>query len=219
MPKIFSTFFSTQKINLLPKNIQNIYYKLINPIVNFLIKNSIHPNSLTTFGLIFSIISAVLLAKGYFSWAGLSIIIAGTCDVMDGMVARATGRGSKFGALFDSSIDRYSEVFMFFGACFFFVKNDMYITSIAVFICISGSLMVSYIRAKSESLGLQCKVGIMQRAERIVYLALGALLGNITFVEPSYPVSLIIVIWFIAIFSNFTAIQRLYHVWKETFNI
>jgi CDP-diacylglycerol--glycerol-3-phosphate 3-phosphatidyltransferase len=138
---------------------------------------------------------------------------------MDGMVARATGRGSKFGALYDSSIDRYSEVFMFFGACFFFVKNDMYITSIAVFICISGSLMVSYIRAKSESLGLQCKVGIMQRAERIVYLALGALLGNITFVEPSYPVSLIIVIWFIAIFSNFTAIQRLYHVWKETFNI
>ena len=220
MSKISESIFKERKINLLPNCIQDVYYKLINPLVSFLIKRGIHPNSLTTFGLLLSILSAVLLAKGkgYFFWAGLSIMVAGTCDVIDGKVARATGLGSKFGALYDSAIDRYSEVIMFLGVFFYFVANGMYTNSIAVFIAISGSLMVSYIRARAEALGVQCRVGIMQRAERIVFLAVGALFGDITFVSPSYPISLIVVIWFIAIGANFTAVQRLYYVWKETYS-
>lgn len=218
MKKILSQIFKEQKVNLLPEPVQSCYLKIINPVVNFLIKVGVHPNWLTTFGLIFSFVSAIILAKGYFFWGGIFIIIAGTCDLMDGKVARATGRGSTFGAIYDSSLDRYSEVMMFFGACFYFVKNDMYITSIVVFVAVSGSLLVSYIRARSEGLGLQCRVGLMQRTERIVFLAVGALFGDITFVFPSYPISLIIAIWIIAFFANFTAIQRLYHVWKETQN-
>ncbi len=218
MTKIFNSIFKDRKINLLPDFIQDYYYKLLNPLVGFLIKRGVHPNLLTTFGLIFSILSAILLAKGYFFWGGLTIMVAGTCDLVDGKVARATGLGSKFGALYDSAIDRYSEVVMFFGVCFYFIVNEMYITSIAVFIAVNGSLMVSYIRAKSESLGLQCKVGLMQRQERIVFLAFGALFGNITFVS-TYPLSLMFVVWIIAVSANYTAVQRLYYVWKETFNL
>ena len=218
MTRTINSIFKDRKINLLPNFIQDYYYRLLNPIVGFLIRRGIHPNLLTTFGLVFSILSAILLAKGYFFLGGLTIIVAGTCDLMDGKVARATGLGSKFGALYDSAIDRYSEVIMFFGVCFYFIVNEMYITSIAVFIAVTGSLMVSYIRAKSESLGLQCKVGLMQRQERIVFLASGALFGNITFVS-TYPLSLMFAIWIIAISANYTAVQRLYYVWKETLNL
>lgn len=218
MKRIINYLFKEQNVNLLPNAFQNGYIKFINPLVELLIRLGVHPNWLTTFGLIFSFVSAVALAKGYFFWGGIFIVIAGTCDLMDGRVARATGQGSIFGALYDSSLDRYSEVIMFFGACFYFVKNDMYITSIVVFVAVSGSLLVSYIRARSEGLGLQCRVGIMQRPERIVFFTLGALLGDITFVSPSYPVSLIISIWIIALLANFTAVQRLYHAWKETYN-
>lgn len=218
MKRFFNLLFKEQNVNLIPNAVQSGYIKFVNPLVELLIRMGVHPNWLTTFGLIFSFISAVILAKGYFFWGGIFIVIAGTCDLMDGRVARATGQGSIFGALYDSSLDRYSEVIMFFGACFYFVKNDMYITSIAVFIAVSGSLLVSYIRARSEGLGLQCKVGIMQRPERIVFLIFGALFGDITFVSPSYPVSLIIAIWIIALLANFTAVQRLYHVWKDTYN-
>ncbi|MFC1562464.1 CDP-alcohol phosphatidyltransferase family protein [candidate division KSB1 bacterium] len=205
------------KTKVLPSFIQDFYYSLINPLVSFLIKRGVHPNFLTTLGLLLSIITAVLVAEGYFFMAGLMIIAAGSCDMVDGKVARASGLGSKFGALYDSAIDRYSETILFFGVCFYFVQNKMYITSIGGFIAISGSLMVSYIRARAEALDLKCKVGLMQRPERLIFLSIGCLLGDLTFSEPYYPISLIIAIWAIAISSNFTAIHRLYYIWKITF--
>ncbi len=205
------------KTKVLPNFIQDFYYKMVNPLVDFLINQEIHPNFLTTLGLLFSIVIAILLTQGLFFWSGVMIILAGTCDMVDGKVARKSGLGTKFGALYDSVIDRYSETIIFFGVCFYFVQNKMYITSIAGFIAISGSLMVSYVRARSEGLGLKCKVGLMQRPERLIFLSIGCLLGDITFVEPYYPVSLIIAIWAIAVSANFTAIQRLYHAWKETY--
>jgi CDP-diacylglycerol--glycerol-3-phosphate 3-phosphatidyltransferase len=102
-------------------------------------------------------------------------------------------------------LDRYSEVFMFLGVAIHFVKMDYATTSIMVFLGLGGSMMVSYVRARAEGLGYACKVGIMQRPERIVYIGVGALV---------HEYLLLIVVWMIAILANFTAIQRMYHVWN-----
>ena len=125
-------------------------------------------------------------------------------DIIDGKVARKTGLSSKFGALLDSSLDRYSEVFMFLGTAIFFVESDHPLTSIMIFLALGGSMMVSYVRARAEGLGYDCKVGIMQRPERIVYVGFASLI---------HPFALEVVIWMIAILANFTAFQRMYHVW------
>jgi phosphatidylglycerophosphate synthase len=154
-------------------------------------------------GLIISLISAFFYAKHNIRLGGLFILLSGICDIIDGKVARKTGQSSKFGALFDSSLDRYAELFMFLGTAIYFVQQDHPITSIMVFLALGGSMMVSYVRARSEGLGFDCKVGIMQRPERIVYIGVSSLI---------HPYLLELVIWMIAILSNFTAIQRMYHV-------
>ncbi|MDL1874577.1 DNA-directed RNA polymerase subunit beta' [Cytophagia bacterium CHB2] len=123
-----------------------------------------------------------------------------------GRVARATNRVTKFGALYDSTLDRYSEVFVFFGLAYFFVNidPDALWRPVAVAVALGGSMMVSYIRARAEGLNLDCKVGLMQRPERVVSLGVGALISQEV---------LTWVIIAIAILANFTAIQRLHHVW------
>ncbi|MFQ5583864.1 MAG: CDP-alcohol phosphatidyltransferase family protein, partial [Calditrichia bacterium] len=133
------------------------------------------------------------------------ILLGGLCDIIDGKVARKTGLSSKFGALLDSSLDRYSEVFMFLGVAIHYVKLDYNTTSTMVFLGLGGSMMVSYVRARAEGLGFSCKVGLMQRPERIVLIGLGGLLHNYI---------LLFVVWVVAILANFTAIQRMYHVWN-----
>jgi phosphatidylglycerophosphate synthase len=136
---------------------------------------------------------------------GFFILLGGLCDIIDGKIARKTGLTSKFGALFDSSLDRYSEVFMFLGTAIYFVQIDHPITSIMVVLALGGSTMVSYVRSRAEGLGFECRVGIMQRQERIVYVGFSSLI---------HPYLLEVIIWMIAILANFTAIQRMYHVWS-----
>ncbi|RKY87422.1 CDP-alcohol phosphatidyltransferase family protein [candidate division KSB1 bacterium] len=200
------------KIKFIPESIARLYLKSIELPVRFFTKLEIHPNFFTFLGLLLAIISAVCLCLGKFLLAGFLILIGGTFDVIDGKVARATGRGSKFGALFDSTLDRYSEVFLFFGLGFFFVRNGMYVSSLITFVALGGSMMVSYVRARSEGLGFQCKIGIMQRQERIVYLGFGSMFSGISFLK-YFPI--IAVIWLIAFFANLTSIQRIYFVWQQ----
>lgn len=192
------------KINVLPDSIKNWYLNLIKPVVDFFIGLELNPNFFTTIGFLLTVGSAVLFATGHYRIAGAIVLLAGTFDIIDGKVARATNRVTKFGALYDSTLDRYSEVIMFFGLAFYFVKEQWFLTSVAVSIALGGSIMVSYVRARAEGLGFQCKVGIMQRPERIVYIGIGALIHIYT---------LIFAIMLIAVFSNVTAIQRLYHIW------
>jgi CDP-diacylglycerol--glycerol-3-phosphate 3-phosphatidyltransferase len=194
------------KINILPDSIKNWYLRLITPIVNFLIGLELNPNFLTTVGFVVTIVAGFCFAAGELRVAGVLVLLSGTFDIIDGKVARATNRVTKFGALYDSTLDRYAEVIMFFGMAYFFVKEEWFFTSIAVSFAIGGSIMVSYVRARAEALGFQCKVGIMQRPERIVYIGFGALIHIYT---------LIFAIMLIALFANVTAIQRVYHVWKE----
>jgi len=194
------------QIDILPEGIKKWYLRLIQPVIDFFVRLELNPNFFTTIGFILTVGAAVLFAVGQLRIAGAIVLLAGTFDIVDGKVARATGRVTKFGALYDSTLDRYSEVIMFFGMAFYFVKADMFLTSVAVSFAIGGSIMVSYVRARAEALGFQCKVGIMQRPERVVYIGIGAIIHLYT---------LIFAIMLIAIFANVTAIQRLYHVWMQ----
>jgi len=200
-------------MNFLPDVLRQWYINMINPAVRFFIRLEINPNHFTTLGFLIQLVSVYFLATGKLFVGGCLIILAGSCDMIDGKVARARGAGTKFGALYDSTIDRFSEFAMFFGIGYYFIKNEYYLSTIGAFIALGGSLMTSYIRARSEGLGFECKVGYMQRPERIVYIAFAAIASIIPYAGP-YP--LIAVLWMIAIMANFTAFQRVYHVYKQT---
>lgn len=200
------------KVNLLPDWIKNWYLNLIRPVINFFIKYNLNPNHFTTLGLILSIPVAILFANGYLRLAGALMLLGGTFDIIDGKVARATNRVTKFGALYDSTLDRYSEVMIFFGLVYYFIiewnktgSSADLITAVGVAVAIGGSVMTSYVRARAEGLGLECKVGIMQRSERVVFIAFGAIFHHVT---------LIIAIAVVAVLANITAVQRLYHIWS-----
>jgi CDP-diacylglycerol--glycerol-3-phosphate 3-phosphatidyltransferase len=116
-------------------------------------------------------------------------------------------KSSTFGALLDSTLDRYSEIFVAFGITVFFVRNGWVMTSAILFFALAGSLMVSYVRARAEGLGETCKVGLMQRPERVLAIAAGGIIGVKT---------LAVVMWIIAFLTHFTVAERLWHVWKKT---
>jgi len=190
---------------VLPHSIQQWFINLIDPFIELIVKLQVHPNHFTVLGLFISFIGALFYAKHDIRLGGMFILLGGLCDIIDGKVARKTGLSSNFGALLDSSLDRYAEVFMFLGTAIYFVEIDHAPTSIMVFLALGGSMMVSYVRARAEGLGYECKVGIMQRPERVVYVGVSSLI---------HPYLLELVIWMIAILANFTAVQRMYHVWR-----
>ena len=208
---------------LLPQWIQKGFINLLSPLINLFTKWKLSPNTFTVWGLIITSLGtlAIIIDIRWISLAGLLILLGGICDIIDGKLARSSGRVTKFGALFDSSIDRYSEVIMFFGIAFYYVKQDEFLLSIITFIALGGSMMVSYIRARGEGLGFDVKVGLMQRPERVAFIGAGALLQltlfRITiFHVVDFQVTLLeIVIWVVAIFANITAIQRLLFVYKK----
>ena len=204
-----------KNIDILPDGLKSWYLRLMDPVVQFFIDLELNPNFFTTIGFILSLISAYFFAAGHLRTAAIVFLLAGTFDIIDGRVARATDRVTKFGALYDSTLDRYSEVIVFFGLAFYFVSQawdgsmNSYLAitaSVGVSVALGGSVMVSYVRARAEGLGFECSVGIMQRPERVVYIGLGALLHKYV---------LIMAILAIAVLANYTALQRLYHVWKK----
>jgi len=199
------------EIKLLNKYLVNGFLTVIEPLAKLLINLKIHPHGVTYAGLGFSILSAFFFMQGRFFYAGIMVILAGICDVLDGRLARETKKVSKFGALFDSSIDRYSEVLIFLGLSTYFLMRGSYMV-LVIILAIAGSFMVSYTRARAEGLGIECKVGIMQRQERITYLAAGAILGSIPGTNNFF---LVLSLWIIAIFANITVIQRIIYIKKR----
>ncbi|MFT5386360.1 MAG: CDP-diacylglycerol--glycerol-3-phosphate 3-phosphatidyltransferase, partial [Saprospiraceae bacterium] len=169
---------------------QQVIYKVINPFIEVLIKAGVSPNAITTAGLVLNMIAAVVLVIGaetgdrgdhsYLGWAGVIILLAGLFDMMDGRLARLGKMESTFGALYDSVLDRYSEMFMFLGICYYLVSFDYFISSVLAFVAMIGSMMVSYTRARAEGLGVDCSVGWMQRPERILLIAISAIACGIT---------------------------------------
>src|SRR5262245_16112289 len=146
----------------------------------------------------------VLFAKGQFDWGALVILFAGIFDMMDGEVARRTKRVTKFGAFFDSVIDRYSDLLLLLGLVHWYAKwGQMFYVALTGLVLI-GSVMTSYTRARAESLIPACKVGFLERPERIVLLIIGALSNRMA------PV-----LWVMAILSNWTVSQRIWYTWRE----
>ena len=157
--------------------LQQLIYKILNPIVRGMIKVGITPNFITTTGFLLNLVAAgILVYAALFTWKDLSclgwaggiILFAGLFDMMDGRVARVGNMSSTFGALYDSVLDRYSELVTLCGICYYLFAWGYFVSSIIAFVALIGSLMVSYVRARAEGLGFDCKVGFMQRPERVV---------------------------------------------------
>jgi CDP-diacylglycerol--glycerol-3-phosphate 3-phosphatidyltransferase len=199
---------ANQGFAIIPPAVKKLWESIIEYPVHFFIKLNIHPNFFTALGLIVSMIGAYFYAVGNLHLGGLMIIAGGICDTFDGKIARKRSLASKFGAVFDSSLDRYAEFFMFFGIFIHLLKFDspFYVAStFATYFALIGSIMVSYVRARAEGAGLECKVGMLQRAERILLIGIASLL---------HISILIVALWIVAIFANITAVQRIHHVRK-----
>lgn len=220
--------------------LQQLAYKFIDPFVKVLIKLGVTPNMVTMFGFILTLLSTIVLIYGaelgdrnnhkFIGYAGIIILIAGAMDMVDGRLARLNNQARPFGALFDSVIDRYSELVMFFGFCYYTVTQNYLFTSIFCFISMIGSIMVSYTRARAEGLGVTASVGLMQRPERIVLVAIASIATSIfsssfggdykilvdwlpqplfeTISIFSFP------IFFLAVSANATALRRLFFAKK-----
>ena len=165
----------------------------------------ISPNFLTLAGFLVTMVSAIYLARGKFFQAGLIIIIAGIFDMLDGRVARTTNNVTQFGAFFDSVLDRYSDIAMFLGLIVYYSKGQRLAYVVLSGIALVGAVMTSYTRARAESLIPLCKVGFMERPERMVLMILGTLTDRMA------PV-----LWIMAFFSNLTVVHRIAYTWKET---
>jgi CDP-diacylglycerol---glycerol-3-phosphate 3-phosphatidyltransferase len=188
---------------------------LLYAIVRGLALTKISPNALTFIGLVINVVAAVLFgyAKGEDHWrmflyAGLVIIGAGIFDMVDGRVARATNQVTVFGAFFDSVIDRYSDVALFFGLLVYYARAErLFYVGLVAFVMVS-SLMVSYTRARAEALIGQCRVGFMERPERIVLVIIGALFERWGAMAPS--------LWVLALLSTITVIHRITYTYQQT---
>ncbi len=203
------------KIVILPDKTKAWFLDVTAPLVAFFVKLELNPNFFTSIGFVASVIGGFLFGAGHLRSAGLVMLLSGIFDIIDGRVARATNRVTKFGALYDSTLDRYSEVILFFGMAYYFGTNALsspdtsfwdQFAAVIVSFALGGSIMVSYVRARAESLGFECKVGLMQRPERVVCIAFGAVIAEFM---------LIFALTLVAVLANHTALHRLYHVWQQ----
>jgi CDP-diacylglycerol--glycerol-3-phosphate 3-phosphatidyltransferase len=181
-----------------------VFKDIIGQITTFLMRSGIKPNNITTLGLLGNIGAAILIGYGHITIGGLLALFAGACDSLDGSLARARGEVTEWGAFVDSITDRYSEMVLLFGLQIYFMTQQNWIAMLLVYLAAAGSVMVSYVKARAEGLGYQAKVGILTRFERYLVLV-PCLIFNIP----------VIGIWVIAIFANFTALQRIYYVRRQ----
>lgn len=164
------------------KKTETSYKNLINRVGKSLLRYKIKPNHLTGLGLVFAFAGMIFLCYRKLYIATLLILLSGLCDSLDGAVARASSSSTKFGALLDSTLDRISETFIFFGIFYYFRTSPSFLSHIFEWITIftlATSIIISYIRARAEGLGIDCKVGSFQRAQRFLFLLLGLILTGI----------------------------------------
>jgi CDP-diacylglycerol--glycerol-3-phosphate 3-phosphatidyltransferase len=176
--------------------------------------------------LILSLVAALLLGNGLFFWAAWVVVLAGICDTLDGQIARQTQKNTRFGSFVDSTLDRYGDMLLLIGLAYWFSGGRTFIafqggqaqghaspwTVILILLAIVGAFMVSYTKARAEGLGIECRLGLMQRPERIVLLIIGSLLGAIPTIG---PLLLKLTLLLMAVFTNLTAMHRILHVRTE----
>ncbi|MDY6873622.1 MAG: CDP-alcohol phosphatidyltransferase family protein [Chloroflexota bacterium] len=184
--------------------LRKTFSSALDSVASFLNGMGLHPNLMTALGLIGNAAAGVFIAMGYLTWGGFLALLAGPMDALDGAMSRQRGDDSIYGAFFDSFTDRYSEIAVFCGLLFHFFSTDNWPNALLVFFAVTGSLMVSYARARAEALHFSAKVGLMTRAERYIILTPGILLRR-----PD------ISLWILAILTHFTALQRFWYVHKQ----
>jgi CDP-diacylglycerol--glycerol-3-phosphate 3-phosphatidyltransferase len=189
-----------------------VFGAIIDRIVRWLALSKIHPNVLTFIGLVINIWAAWLFARAGsavdsrvdFRWAAVVIICAGLFDMVDGRVARATRQVTRFGGFFDSVVDRYSDLALYMGLLVYYASINRFFYIVLTAVVMTGSVMVSYTRARAENTIPKCKVGFLERPERVVLIIIGALFDRMA-----------AVLWVIAVLSNLTVIHRMIYTWQE----
>jgi CDP-diacylglycerol--glycerol-3-phosphate 3-phosphatidyltransferase len=209
----------------LKQRAQQFIYDIFDPLVGAVRKIGLTPNNITTIGFFinlsagFYLVSPILFDEEVkvqrLTIFGIIILFSGLMDVLDGRMARIFKMQSTYGAFYDSVIDRYSELIMFMGLIAYFIVKDNWYLILIVFAGLCGSLMVSYTRARAEGLNIDCSVGILQRPERIILITFSCIIAGIVQYEYSDPI-LYVGLGIVAIFSNFTAFQRMTHVKQMT---
>lgn len=214
--------------------LQQLIYVVINPFVRLLIRMGFTPNTVTTIGFLGNVAAAALFClAGYnysqtglsqyclVTWGGALIIFFSLFDMLDGQVARLGDMATTFGAMYDSVLDRYCEMLTLGGISYYLIMSGHTIGALITFIALVGSIMVSYVRARAEGLGIECKMGFMQRPERVVVTAVAALACGITgsslSPDSTFDANIILItaMGIIAVFANLTAFARLSHSRRE----
>ena len=209
---------SRMQERVLDGDIEAWWISVISPVENFLVRKRFNPDHITLLSFGFNAAGCILFCVGWVFMAGWAVIFAGTLDVLDGRIARKIGTASKRGAFFDSMLDRYGEILIFLGLAVHFRGSILFPV---ILLALAGSLMVSYTRARAEGLGVTCRVGMMQRPERIVLLGLGAIFSSVLYMlrgtigmnAGPYLMGLVLVL--LAILANHTAFSRMIHVMRE----
>src|ERR1700744_3102796 len=189
----------------LSRGIGLFFGKIIQGIVSALALSRVHPNVLTFIGLLINIWAAFLFAYGKFVPAGLVVIGAGLFDMVDGRVARETNRVTRFGGFFDSVLDRYSDLALLMGLLIYYASINRFFYVVLTAIVMTGTVLTSYARARAENTIPKCKVGFLERPERVVLMIIGALFNRMAQV-----------LWVIAVLANITVISRMMYTWQET---
>ena len=196
-------------------SLRNFVYGIINPLTDWLVRKQAHPNMLTTVGFFITMSSALFYHQHHVRIAGAMVLLGGFFDILDGRVARLSGLGSKFGAFYDSTLDRISEIAVFMGMLSLYNDQRHTLSDVGmiylIMLAMAGSLMVSYTRGRAEALGLDCRVGLMPRTERVVLIGVSSL----AFGEMWNGFVLKAVIFTLAVLTNLTALQRIHWVWKH----
>jgi CDP-diacylglycerol---glycerol-3-phosphate 3-phosphatidyltransferase len=174
------------------------------PLLSTLHRLGVTPNQITVVGTILNAGVAVLIIADHLIWAGILVLVAGICDMLDGSLARMAKLSTPFGAFFDSTLDRFSEGIVLAAICYVFATKGQSVNAALTALALLGSLMVSYTRARAESLGLECKVGIMSRPERIILVAIGLFFNVLPYV-----------IYIMLALTAFTVIQRVVHTYRQ----
>jgi CDP-diacylglycerol--glycerol-3-phosphate 3-phosphatidyltransferase len=188
----------------------------VDPVINWMVRARVHPNTLSTLGFLITCSSGFFFHSQMVRTAGALILVGGIFDMFDGTVARRTGLASPFGAFYDSTLDRLSEIIVYVGLLSLYndyrADANEVVMIYVVIAAMAGSLMISYTRARAEALGIDCTVGLMQRAERVILIGAAALL----FGEQGNGAVLRVVLWVLAITTNLTVLQRILWVYQNT---
>jgi CDP-diacylglycerol--glycerol-3-phosphate 3-phosphatidyltransferase len=177
---------------------------LLHKVLSKVIGKHGNPNVFTFIGFFVTLIASLFILKDLWILAGLTIILSGLFDLFDGVVARMSGRVTVFGGFLDSVLDRYSDLFLLLALLIHYLRKGNPCLVILTFFVSIGTVLIPYARAKAESIQIPCTIGLMERAERIILLSIGALLN---WMEP--------VLWILAILTHFTVLHRIYYVWKK----